>query len=212
MRPWRRKPTGGSLSVSGPLHHLAHNLAQGIGIEHRIGIGEDHNLCPVLTESVLHGSCLAPALGAIDKRHLRVFAEQFVGTVVGTVSDPHDAEALTRVLQLTNVLHLLKDDVLLVVGTDHQLHGRIVLAVGWQINNGLLLTKQTLQPYHQPQHHSVAHVSIDDECQADPECYLQCCHTLSDDGLTAVDDIESRLQRVSVGMNLPAVEGVNGEG
>ena len=42
--------------------------------------------------------------------------------ITGTIGDPHDAKFLSRVVQLSDVLHLLTYDVLLVVGTNHECH------------------------------------------------------------------------------------------
>ena len=44
-------------------HELAYYLADGIGIQHGVGIGEDHVFGFVLLQTVLHGSCLSLAFG-----------------------------------------------------------------------------------------------------------------------------------------------------
>ena len=126
---------------------------------------------------MLHGGSLAASLRRVDECHFRVLPEQVVRTVAGAVGDPHDAKFLARIVQLTDVLHLLADDVLLVVGTDHQRHlGQLVI-----VDDGLLFAshKKTFQGYERIKQQPVAQIGVEYDEQAEPETDLQCCHYAS---------------------------------
>ena len=72
---------------------------------------------------MLQSGCLAFALRTEHDVHLRIGGQEFVGTVVAAVGNPHDAELILRIVECQRVGHLLGDNIFLVVGADHERHG-----------------------------------------------------------------------------------------
>ena len=72
------------------LHELAHYLADGIGVEHRVSISEYHVFCFVLTQTMLHGCCLTLAFWTIYKGYVGICLKEFVGVVVTSIGYPHN--------------------------------------------------------------------------------------------------------------------------
>ena len=55
--------------------------------------------------------------------------------VIAAIGDPHDAELVFRIVERQGVCHLLFDDILFVVGADHERH-RGQFVVRWE--NGFM--------------------------------------------------------------------------
>ena len=73
---------------------------------------------------MLQSSGLAAPFWTEHDIHFRIGGEQFVGTVVAAISDPHDAELVFGVVECQRVFHLLCHDIFLIVGTYHEGHRR----------------------------------------------------------------------------------------
>ena len=126
---------------------------------------------------MLEGSGLASALGREDDINLRIGLQQFVGAVVAAVGDPHDAELVAGIVKSQRVLHLICNDVFLIIGTDHQCDGGKILV---SRENGLLgfPLEEPFQPDDEVQQYSVTDVGVEHDEQHGPEQDFQCQHSL----------------------------------
>ena len=145
----------------------ADDLRHGFGIEHRVGVGEDHERRADVFQRAVQRRGLAAAPCVVQNGRVGVGRQQFDRPVGRAVGDPRYAEFAGGILQRAAVGHLFGHDLLFVVGGDQQRHfGRLGR------NFVPARRAQGFADFHQrPQQDAVAEVGVEDEENPRPEEY-----------------------------------------
>jgi hypothetical protein len=140
---------------------VAHQVADGIALVHRVGVGEDHYLAARALDGCVQAQRLAAAFAHAQQLDAAcgIAGGDLVGAVAGCVRDDHDLQLGRRIVERERVHDLLRDDALLVVSRDHQRNRGLQLSVAHRT--------RAAEPGNQPQERWIADVNVahnDDHC------------------------------------------------